>query len=155
MNVHPSSKVLSESQNKPSSSQSASQATKFSNCSMIFKVADSFYTSIKENINPSCKPKPNVIGYFDLLPDEILIQVLSLLDMKDLANFCLTNKILCKFFVDTFLLTKSGFFTIVRANQLDLVVSANNKNKLLDFFSSLGMCYCLLFCSTKINILSF
>lgn len=149
MNNQPPPMVLGEIQNKPSSSQTS----KLSTSSMVLKCAYDFsYTSIKENINPSIKLKLSDIGYFDSLPDEILIKILSKIKIEDLTNFCLTNKILCEFIIDIFLSSKSGLNILARTKKINLAITTINKDSLFDLFTSIGMCYFLLFMTVTDNL---
>lgn len=109
--------------------------------SKILKIkVDSLNSSGQENVDPS-KPilDQNKIGYFNLLPDEIFIKILKKVEVEDLCNFCLLNGIICKFIVNSFLLSKCGFKFLIRANQLDSVVNKDNQKALFDLFSSIGL----------------
>lgn len=131
----PISKVLVESQNI------LLQATHPPPNSKVLKFeVDPLYTSVKENVNPN-KPilNPNEIGCFNLLPDEILIEILKKVGTEDLGNFCLINGNICKFIVNSFLLSKSGFNFLIRANQFNLVVNKDNQKAHFDLFSSIGL----------------
>ena len=128
--------------NTPLQSSSASSASSSSTSTFTSIINLSPFTNLKAYIfkfsNPAVTLLPanqSNVGPFSLLPDELLLKVLKIVDVKDLGAVSLTNRNLNKFIVGNFLLSKSGVNFLIRASQFD---PSANRDRLFELFSSIG-----------------
>ena len=78
-----------------------------------------FYTEIKNNIDRQKYRNEELIGYFDRLPEEIIIKIFQLLSIEELGQLTMTNSKIRDFIIKYFFFTQSGFVFLIRTNQFD------------------------------------
>ena len=102
-----------------------------------------FFTLIKNSSDKQFKKifdKNNEIsvGYFHLLPDEIIIQILKYLSIMDMANFSLTNRIIRNFIIENFIISSSGYNYLIKESKIEYEHNDEKQTAILQLFSSIG-----------------
>lgn len=103
----------------------------------------SLFTNIKENfqqkLNENCK-KEDTMGYFQQLPEEILIKICKFLTKEDLSNLAIVNTKFRNFIVDYFLISHSGLTFLLSNNQItSLEATQEDPQLMLKLFSDIGL----------------
>ncbi|XP_046920392.1 F-box only protein 47 [Dermatophagoides farinae] len=81
------------------------------------------YTGIKDNIDrPEYEnDQKQIIGYFCLLPEEIMIKIFRLLSIEELSLMAMTNSKIRNFIIQFFLFSHPGYVFLIRASQFNTI----------------------------------
>lgn len=109
-----------------------------------------FFTFIKDSAKYMQNDKFELIdcrqsiGFFYMLPEEILLKILKLLSIEELGIFALTNCRIRNIIIDNFLISSTGYLHLIRANNFEFnnpIVSGSFEQQypVLKLFSSIGI----------------
>lgn len=85
------------------------------------------------------KNELTTIGYFSCLPNEIILKILKLLEIKDLTNLTIVNSVFRDFVILNFIDNSYGFRLLLRARKFeDIDLSEDNTKVLHKTFDDIG-----------------
>lgn len=101
------------------------------------------FTRIKYNHQgmeqSEAKNELTTIGYFSCLPNEIILKILKLLEIKDLTNLTIVNSVFRDFVILNFIDNSYGFRLLLRARKFeDIDLSEDNTKVLHKTFDDIG-----------------
>lgn len=104
----------------------------------------SLFTNIKENLQQKIKnsndKKDETMGYFQEIPEEILIKICKYLTKEELSILAIVNTKFRNFIVDYFLISHSGLTFLLTDNQaVPVEISQEDSQSMLKLFSDIGL----------------